>query len=214
MKISVKKQILNENDLIARKNRKFFDSCGTTAFNIMASPGAGKTSFILAVRTFLPKTKRIGVMEGDVASRIDTDRILSYGIPAVQINTGGNCHLDALMVKKALSQLSIRRLDILFIENVGNLICPANVNLGTHDNIVIASVPEGDDKPYKYPGMFKTADLVVLNKIDLIEVFKFNLEYFTHGIRMVNPNVKLLAASCTGKRGIREVSDWIVNQSL
>jgi hydrogenase nickel incorporation protein HypB len=209
MKISIKKQILNENDLIAEKNRKLFDSHKIKAFNIMASPGAGKTSVILALAKQLSPQIHIGVIEGDIASRIDTDKIIKEGYLAVQINTGGNCHLDAMMVKKVVRKLPLNKIDLLFIENVGNLVCPANFNLGSHKNIVIASVPEGDDKTYKYPGMFAKADLVMLNKIDLVKAFDFDVKYFTHGLKIINPKAKLILSSCKKNKGISDICDWI-----
>lgn len=212
MKVSIQKQILSANDAIAGKNRRLFETHGIRAFNIMASPGAGKTSFILSVGKLLSKTHKLGVIEGDIASRIDTDTLQAHGYNAVQINTGGNCHLDAPMLQKALQQLPLNDLNILFIENVGNLICPANFNLGSHKNIVIASVPEGSDKPYKYPGMFQAADVVILNKIDLMKVFNFDLSYFTKGIHILNIKTPIILVSCKSHKGIQEVVKWIQKQ--
>ncbi len=154
MKIPVVKNILNANDQVALKNRATFDSTGVFVLNIMASPGAGKTSFILATLDRLPLEVRPGVIEGDLASRIDTDTIAARGVPVTQINTGGGCHLDAPMIQAALPKLPMSELDLLFIENVGNLVCPANFKLGADRAVVVASVPEGHDKPYKYPGIF------------------------------------------------------------
>jgi hydrogenase nickel incorporation protein HypB len=205
-KINIKTQILNSNDEVAKEIRVLFEKYHIKAFNIMASPGAGKTSLILALaKHFDPKFK-IGVIEGDIASRIDTEKIIQAGFPAVQINTGGNCHLDAIMVRKVINQLPLDKINLLFIENVGNLICPANFDLGTSKNIVIASVPEGSDKPYKYPGMFTKADIVVLNKSDMIRVFDFDLDYFTHGVKIVNKKVPIVLTSCKNQEGIDELA--------
>ena len=161
---------------------------------------------ILATAARLPATVRPGVIEGDLASRIDADLIASRGIPVVQINTGGGCHLDAPMIRAVLPDLPLGALDILFIENVGNLVCPANFALGADINLVIASVPEGHDKPYKYPGMFASADVVLLNKADVLEVFEFDLDYFRRGLAMVNPQAPLFAVSCRTGAGMDE---WI-----
>ena len=170
MKIPVVKDILNANDQVAAENRELFDQQGLFVMNLMASPGAGKTSFILATVDRLPEELHPGVIEGDLASSIDADTISARGVSVVQINTGGGCHLDAPMIRSALPHLPIAELSLLFIENVGNLVCPANFALGADLAVVVASVAEGHDKPYKYPGMFAAADVVVLNKADLIEV--------------------------------------------
>ncbi len=208
--IPVVKDILNANDQVAEENRRAFDEAGVFVVNLMASPGAGKTSLILATAERLPAGVRPGVIEGDVASRLDADTIAARGIPVVQINTGGACHLDAPMVRSALSHLPLQELDLLFIENVGNLICPANFALGAHVNVVVASVPEGHDKPYKYPGMFTTADAVVLNKADLVEVFEFDVAYFTRGVRMLNEGAPLFVLSCRTGEGIDAWVKWVV----
>ena len=189
MKISVAQDILSANDSIALANRAAFDEVGVRVLNVMASPGAGKTSVILATAARLPADIRPGVIEGDLASSIDADKIAAHGIPVVQINTGGGCHLDAPMIRDALPRLPLCELRLLFIENVGNLVCPANFALGAHVNVVIGSTPEGHDKPYKYPGMFASADVVILNKFDLAAVFEFDLDAYRRGIEMVNPGV-------------------------
>ena len=184
-----------------RRTGPAFAAAGVLALNLMASPGAGKTSVILATAARLPADVRPGVIEGDLASSIDTEAVAAHGIPAVQINTGGNCHLDAPMVRSALPSLPLNDLDLLFIENVGNLVCPAEFDLGADLAVVVASVPEGHDKPYKYPGMFASADVVLLNKCDLLEVFEFDVDYFRRGIAMVNPQAPIFQVSCrTGGR--------------
>jgi hydrogenase nickel incorporation protein HypB len=210
MKVPVVKEILKANDQVAGENRALFDDAGLRVINVMASPGAGKTSTILATIDRLPETIRAGVIEGDVASSIDADTIAERGVPVVQINTGGNCHLDAPMVKSALPHLPIDELELLFIENVGNLICPANYQLGSDVNLVIGSVPEGHDKPFKYPGMFTNADAVVLNKDDLAEVFEFDHDEYERGIRIVNPGVPVFRISCKTGEGLETWMEWLV----
>lgn len=204
MKVVVAKEILKANDQVALENGDRFEQAGVCVINVMASPGAGKTSTILAtIERLLPDT-RSGVIEGDIASTIDADKIAARGIPVVQINTGGTCHLDAPMIRGALGHLPLEDIDVLFIENVGNLICPTSYKLGAHINLVIASVPEGWDKPYKYPGIFAAADIVLLNKADMIEVFEFDVAAFERGVRMVNPQVRIIHVSCKTGNGLDE----------
>lgn len=210
--IPVIKDILNANDQVALENRSIFDQSGIFTLNLMASPGAGKTSVILATTDLLDPAIRPGVIEGDLASSIDADKIAARGIPVVQINTGGGCHLDAPMIKTALPSLPLDDIDLLFIENVGNLVCPANFNLGSDLNIVIASVPEGHDKPYKYPGMFAVADVVLLNKADLIDVFEFDVDYFRRGLKMVNADAPLFTLSCRSGEGVDGWVAWLAGR--
>ena len=212
MKIPVVRQILSANDQIAAENRAAFDAAGVFVVNIMASPGAGKTSVILATAERLPKHLRLGVIEGDLASSIDADTVAARGLPVVQINTGGNCHLDAPMVRSALPHLPLDRLDLLFIENVGNLVCPADFALGSDINLVVASVPEGHDKTYKYPGMFAAAHAVLLNKCDLIDVFAFDVGYFRRGLEMVNQSVPFFPVSCRTGAGMADWLTWLVEE--
>jgi hydrogenase nickel incorporation protein HypB len=210
MEIPVIKHILSANDVVALENRQAFAASGTFAVNLMASPGAGKTSLILATAERLPKSVRPGVIEGDLASRIDADKVASHGIPVVQINTGGNCHLDAPMVRSAVNELPLDRIDLLFIENVGNLVCPAGFDLGAALAAVIASAPEGDDKPYKYPGMFAAADVVLLNKADVMAVFDFDLDFFRRGVQMVNPDAPVFVVSCRTGEGMDAWVGWLI----
>lgn len=212
MNIPVVENILNANDQIARANRADFEAAGVFVLNLMASPGAGKTSFILATLDRLAPQLRPGVIEGDLASRIDADTIGARGVPVAQINTGGGCHLDAPMIRTALPELPLAQLDLLFIENVGNLVCPANFALGADRAVVIASVPEGHDKPYKYPGIFASADVVILNKIDLLDVFNFDLDYFRRGLEMVNPDAPCFNLSCRTGTGMSEWVAWLLSQ--
>ena len=212
MKIPVVKEILSANDQVAAENRVAFQAGGTLVLNVMASPGAGKTSLILATIDRLPDSARPGAIEGDLASSIDADTIAARGVPVVQINTGGGCHLDAPMVRTALPDLPLDQLSLLFIENVGNLVCTANFDLGADLALVVASTPEGHDKPYKYPGIFAKADVVVLNKADLLEVFEFDVAYFRRGLEMVNPDVPFFVVSCRTGSGLDEWVTWLLDK--
>jgi hydrogenase nickel incorporation protein HypB len=212
MKVEVVQAIMSDNDAVAAENRAALEAAGVLGVNLMASPGAGKTSLILATAERLPEGVALGVIEGDLASSIDAELIAAQGIPVVQINTGGGCHLDAPMIRTALPRLPLAALRLLLVENVGNLVCPANFRLGTHINVVVASAPEGHDKPFKYPGMFAVASIVLLNKADLCEVFEFDLERFTAGVRMVNPNAPIIAVSCRSGQGVQAWVDWLLAQ--
>lgn len=212
-KIAVVQQILSANDRAAAENRARLDGAGVLALNIMASPGAGKTSVILATADRLPSGLRVGVIEGDLASSIDAEKVAAHGLPVVQINTGGGCHLDAPMIGAALSRLPLDRLRVLFIENVGNLVCPADFDLGAHINVVVASVPEGHDKTYKYPGMFAAAHAVLLNKYDLVDVFEFDVAFFRRGLEMVNATVPFFPLSCRSRDGLDAWVQWLAERA-
>ncbi|MCX6067393.1 MAG: hydrogenase nickel incorporation protein HypB, partial [Chloroflexi bacterium] len=176
-RIPVVEKILSANDRLAVENRSRFDAAGLFSINIMASPGAGKTSLIEQTVSALKGQLRIAMINGDIATSFDADRAAAAGATAVQINTGGDCHLDAVMLQSALPQLDLNQIDLLIVENVGNLVCPAEFQLGTHKSILVASIPEGDDKPYKYPGMYRGVDAVVINKIDLLPYVPFRMEF-------------------------------------
>jgi len=210
VKVQIVKDILSANEQIALENRQLFDEKGVFVLNVMAAPGAGKTSLIECTIEALRERLRIGVIEGDVASTIDADRIARLGIPAVQINTGGGCHLDANMVRVALPRLSLDETDLLLIENVGNLICPTGFALGEHLKVMIASTPEGDDKPYKYPGMFSAVDVLVLNKVDLLPLLEFDLDYFRRGVEALNPDVAFFPVSCKTGEGVQTWAKWLL----
>ncbi|MGC8878126.1 MAG: hydrogenase nickel incorporation protein HypB [Anaerolineae bacterium] len=212
MKLKVEKQILSANDAVAAQNRVRLDAAQVLAVNVMASPGAGKTSLILATADRLPHEIQMAVIEGDLASRIDADLIATRGIPVTQINTGGTCHLDAPMIRAALDQLPLENVHLLFIENVGNLVCPAEFELGAHLAVVVASTPEGHDKPYKYPGMFTRADAVILNKADLLDVLDFDMAYFERGLRMVNPAAPIFVLSCRTGQGVDDWLAWLLRR--
>lgn len=212
-RIPIVEKILSANDRLALENRATFDASNVFAINIMASPGAGKTSLIEQTVSALKDKLRIGMINGDIATSFDADRASAAGATAVQINTGGNCHLDAVMLQSALTQLDLPKLDLLIVENVGNLICPAEFHLGTHKNILVASIPEGDDKPYKYPGMYRGVDVVVINKMDLLPYVSFRLEFFKKGIEVLNPGVTQFELSCRTGQGLENWLIWILNNT-
>ncbi|KPL22474.1 MAG: hydantoin utilization protein A [Anaerolineae bacterium SM23_84] len=212
MKVSVVKDILSANDQLALQNRQLLDSAGVCVLNLMASPGSGKTSLILRTIDALRGRLRIGVIEGDIASTVDSDRVAAKSVPVVQINTGGQCHLDAPMVQRGLAQLPLTELDVLLIENVGNLICPVDFRLGEDVNVVIASIPEGDDKPYKYPGIFVAVDAVVINKVDLMPYLRFDMTAFRELIAGMNPGVSIFEVSCETGQGIDSWAEWVAKQ--
>ncbi len=183
--------------------------------NLMASPGAGKTSVILETIKRLPAEIKLGVIEGDTAPvTIDSDKITAAGIPAVQINTGGECHLDANMIELALAQLPLEELNLIIVENVGNLICPAAFQLGTHANVLIASIPEGDDKPYKYPNIYRGLDVLLINKIDLSPYIDFRMDYFQQGVEMLNPGLKTFALSAKTGEGFDAWIAWLTDKII
>ncbi len=209
MEIKIMKNILDANDKLAAENREFFSKKKIMAVNIMASPGSGKTSVILKVIENIGKETGISVIEGDIASSIDADKIDTLGIPVVQINTGGGCHLDANMIKAAVEDMPVRESSILFIENVGNLVCPSSFDLGESLKLVIASVPEGHDKPYKYTSMFEGADVIILNKVDLMPYIDFDRDSFYKGIRALNEKAPVFEISCRTGDGVKEFTDWL-----
>ena len=180
------------------------------SINLLASPGAGKTSFILETIKRLADEYKIGVIEGDTAPvTIDADKIIAMGMPAVQINTGGDCHLDAAMVSDGLSQLPLADIDLVIIENVGNLICPAAWDLGTDINLLVASIPEGDDKPYKYPNIYRGLSVLIINKTDLKPYIDFNMDYFRQGVEMLNPGLITFPVSCKTGEGFNDWIKWL-----
>ncbi len=207
--IAVVEKILSANDRLAEENRAQLDAHGVIGLNLMASPGAGKTSLIERTVRELSDRVRIAVVEGDIATSIDADRAARAGAIAVQINTGGECHLDAVMLQEALNEIALRDTDLLIVENVGNLICPAAFSLGTHHSVVIASVPEGDDKPYKYPNMYRGVNALVINKIDLLPYVEFDLAYFKRGVEMLNAGLESFELSCTTGEGLETWFEWV-----
>jgi len=209
MKVPIVQGILSANDEIAAQNRRLLDEHGITVMNIMASPGSGKTSLILRTIDALRDRLRLAVVEGDIASSVDADRVAAQNVPVVQINTGGQCHLDAPMLARALAQLPLAELDLIIVENVGNLICPVDFKLGEDLNVVIASAPEGDDKPYKYPGIFIAVDAVVINKMDLLPYVHFDVTAFGRLVLGMNPDVSIFEVSCETGQGIEAWAEWV-----
>jgi hydrogenase nickel incorporation protein HypB len=209
--ILVVEKILSANDRIAAENRAIFDAAGVKVFNFMASPGAGKTSLIEhTVKRLLP-TMNLAVIDGDIATNIDANRAQAAGAYAVQINTGGECHLDAVMINSALKQMNLKNIDSIIIENVGNLVCPASFQLGSHKSVLIASIPEGDDKPYKYPAMYRGVDALVINKIDLLPYVAFNMDFFRKGVEILNPGMVTFQLSCKTGEGLDSWITWITH---
>lgn len=211
-RIIIAEKILSANEKLAEQNRALLDSAGVFAINLMASPGAGKTSLILKTLEVLASRLKIAVVDGDIASSIDADRAASAGAIAVQINTGGECHLDAVMLQGALKELDLPSIRLLIVENVGNLICPASFPLGTHLNVLVASIPEGDDKPYKYPGMYQGVEVLVINKVDLLPYIDFDMDYFRKGVEMLNPGVITFPISCKTGEGIPQWIEFVLGK--
>ena len=213
IRVPVIEKIFSANDRMARLNHDRLQKDQVFSVNLMASPGAGKTSFILQTIKRLKGVLRVGVIEGDTAPvTIDADKIIQAGMPAVQINTGGDCHLDASMVSDGLDQLPLSELDLLIIENVGNLICPAAWDLGTDVKLLVASVPEGDDKPYKYPNIYRGLDVLVINKTDLLQYIDFNMDYFRQGVEILNPGLVTFPVSCKTGEGLDAWIDWLTSK--
>lgn len=212
--IKVVKSILAGNDELAERNRRRFDAAAVLAVNVMASPGAGKTSLIVQTIRCWPNRAGVGVIEGDIAGSIDTEAVLAAGAAdAVQINTGGSCHLEAGMIQRALDDMRLDELDLLFVENVGNLVCPTHWSLGEHLKLCVLSVPEGHDKPVKYPGLFATSDVIVLNKIDLMDFVDFNQDFFYTSVRALNPHAPIFPLSCRTGEGVPAWVEWLSGQA-
>ena len=207
--IPVVEKILSANDRLAADNRARLDAAGVYALNLMASPGAGKTSLVERTVTALSGRLRLAVVNGDLATSIDAERAEAAGAFAIQVNTGGDCHLDAPMLDGALSQLPLETFDLLIVENVGNLICPAGFQLGTHQSVLIASTPEGADKPYKYPGTYRGVQTLVINKIDLLPYVNFDMDYFQRGVEMLNPSLRTFPVSCSTGEGLGDWTEWV-----
>jgi len=212
IQVPVVEGILSANDQIAAQNRELIHKHHILTINLMASPGSGKTSLILRTSEALRGRLRLGVIEGDIASSVDADRVAARSVPVVQINTGGQCHLDALMIQRALAQLPLDNLDLLMIENVGNLICPVDFQLGEDLRVMIASLPEGDDKPYKYPGIFTAVDAIVINKLDLLPYVHFDVSSFSELVKGMNPDADIFAISCETGQGIESWTEWMLRQ--
>jgi hydrogenase nickel incorporation protein HypB len=212
VKVRVVEDALDANNTIARANRDDFDRHDVTVVNLMSAPGAGKTTLLERVLHDLPV--RPGVLEGDVQGSYDADRLASLHVPVTQLNTdpgfGGECHLDANMVRSALPALPLADIDLLVIENVGNLVCPAEFRVGEDVRVMVSSVTEGEDKPLKYPLMFRTCELVVINKIDLLPYLDFDMERFLHNLDAVHPGVSRMQVSARSGEGVEVFRDWLL----
>jgi hydrogenase nickel incorporation protein HypB len=213
-KVRVVEDALDANNTIARANRDDFDREEIAVLNLMSAPGAGKTSLLeAALATALPGGGRVGVLEGDVQGSMDADRLAAHHVPVVQLNTGngfgGECHLDANMVRSALGQLPLTEIDLLVIENVGNLVCPAEFRVGEDARAMVCSVTEGEDKPLKYPLMFRACELVVINKIDLLPHLDFDLDRLLYHLDAVNPTARRILTSARTGEGVQELRDWL-----
>lgn len=213
-RVTVIERIMGVNERLAAENRALLDEAHIFSLNIMASPGAGKTSLIERTVKSLAGDFSIAVIDGDIATSIDADRAATAGAVAVQINTGGECHLDATMVGQGLSKLELSDIDLLIVENVGNLVCPAGFQLGCHKSVLVASIPEGDDKPYKYPGMYHGVDALVINKIDLLPYVSFDMTYFKRGVEILNPGIQTFPLSCRTGQGMEQWLDWVTANVL
>lgn len=210
MKVALRTDVLTNNNKAADFNRELFTTTKTMVINLMSSPGAGKTTLLEETLRELSGKYRLAVIEGDLATERDADRIRAMGAKAVQINTHGGCHLDARMIAAALSEFDLDEVDILFIENVGNLVCPSGYDLGQQHKVAVLSVPEGNDKIPKYPQMFMRTELVLLNKIDLLPYLDFNVEEARKDLSEINPQSSLLPLSARTKEGLHEWFSWIV----
>ena len=207
--IEVKEEIMADNIKVAAEMRELLRQTKTMLLNLMSSPGSGKTSLILQTIATLKGSLRLGVIEADIDSTVDAEKVAARGIPAVQLRTGGFCHLDATMVTQGIDALAVSDLDLVIIENVGNLVCPAEFDTGAHKNVMILSVPEGDDKPLKYPLMFSICDLLLINKIDYLSLSDFNIAALRKRVLALNPRIAIMGVSCKTGVGIEGWIDWL-----
>ncbi|MCS7163755.1 MAG: hydrogenase nickel incorporation protein HypB [Thermodesulfovibrio sp.] len=210
MKVKLTTKILDANDRIAEENRKMFKEAGVYVVNLMSSPGAGKTSLLEKTIIAIKDKVRVGVIEGDITGTNDAERIDRLGVPVVQINTEGACHLDANMIAEAAKDLPLKDLDLLFIENVGNLVCPAEFKVGEDIKVMILSITEGDDKPLKYPLMFQESSVLIINKIDLKDFLDVSIDKIKKDAKSLNPNIKIFEVSCKTGQGIDEWTSWLM----
>ncbi|MBN1126542.1 MAG: hydrogenase nickel incorporation protein HypB [Sedimentisphaerales bacterium] len=213
MKVSLNKRILDRNDECAQKNKLFFEQNSVLCVNVISSPGSGKTTMLSRTILALKDKLKIGVIEGDIKTDTDAEKIRSTGAAAVQIETQGACHLSAVQVHDALTQIEAMDKDVIFIENVGNLVCPSAFDLGENKRVVLLSVPEGDDKPIKYPGTFAGADVILINKMDLILYIPFDLDRVLNDIRKVNPDAKVFKISAITGDGMQQWYDWLCDMT-
>jgi len=211
--LTIERKVLEKNDDIARRNRELFAANKLFVFNLVSSPGSGKTSLLEQTLKHLNGSVRIAVVEGDVQTDFDAQRVAKFNVPVVQIVTNGGCHLEAKLVHDALSNFDLKNIDLLVIENVGNLVCPANYDLGEAMKVVVVSTTEGDDKPLKYPGMFHNASVLIVNKIDLVPYVNSNPEVIKKNALQINPALKIFETSCVTNKGIPEWCEWLRSQT-
>lgn len=210
--VTVERKVLAKNDEIAAKNRLLLARYGVFSINLVSSPGSGKTSILERTLEYLSGKARVAVIEGDVQTDLDAQRVAKFGVPVVQIVTNGACHLEAKLLEDALERLNLEGVEFLFIENVGNLVCPSAYDLGEAMKVVVASTTEGDDKPLKYPAMFRVASALVINKIDLVPYLSCDLEVLKRNALSINPSLKVFLTSCTTGSGIARWGDWLMQQ--
>ena len=210
MKVMLTTKILDANERIAEENKKMFKEAGVYVVNLMSSPGAGKTSLLEKTIEAIKDKVRVGVIEGDITGTNDAERIERFGVPVVQINTEGACHLDANMIANAAKELPLKDLDLLFIENVGNLVCPAEFKVGEDVKVMILSLTEGDDKPLKYPLMFQESSVLIINKIDLKDYLDVSIDKIKKDAQFLNPKIKIFEVSCKTGQGIDEWTNWLL----
>ena len=212
--IDIASPILSRNERLADQLRQRFNETNTYVINVLSSPGSGKTTTILGTNERLRDKAglRCAVIEGDIASSVDAEKIKAQGIAAVQINTGGACHLESAMIKRAIDVLDLERLDLIIVENVGNLVCPTDFDLGENAKVMILSVPEGDDKPLKYPGGFQVSEAVILNKVDTMPVFNFNKDAFEESVNQLNPQAPIFPLSATTGEGLEAWTSWLAER--
>jgi hydrogenase nickel incorporation protein HypB len=208
-RIAIEKSVLSENNRIAGELRETLQACGALSLNFISSPGSGKTMLLEKTLELLPAHTRVAVLTGDIQTDNDAQRLMRYGYPVRQITTGGACHLDAAMVEKHLGTWLTHGLQLLLIENVGNLVCPTSYDLGEDAKVVVLSVTEGEDKPLKYPGIFRKAELMILNKIDLLPYVPFKLELARENARRINPEIEIIETSCTTGAGLGQWMCWL-----
>ena len=210
--ITIERKVLEKNDEIARLNRALFEQHGIFAVNFVSSPGSGKTSLLERTLEHLSGRLKMAVIEGDVQTDLDARRVARYNVPVVQIVTNGGCHLEAKLVYDALARINLENIDIFVIENVGNLVCPANYDLGEAMKVVVMSTTEGEDKPLKYPAMFRNASVLLINKIDLLPYIDCNMDTLRQNALQINPSLITFETSCTSQAGIPEWCDWLARK--
>ncbi len=213
MRVAVVKNILDANSRIAKENRKLFDDHNLTVINLMSSPGAGKTTLLEQMGTHFAGQMKIGVIEGDIQTTLDAERVAAAGLQAVQIETDGACHLDANMIQNALENLDLATLDLLIVENVGNLVCPAEFNVGENLKVMMLSVTEGEDKPYKYPLMFRESQVLLISKVDLLPHLRCDIEKIKEAARSINPDLIIFEISAYTGQGLDDWHNWIREQT-